>query len=81
MRHIRTDTIFLLLLARCVFAAAQAKDMSNVERDQVESMLSQVSSDLVHHYYDPKLHGVDWQAKVRLAREQVKQEREELSDE
>jgi C-terminal processing protease CtpA/Prc len=75
MHHIRAAALFLFLLAQHVVAAAQAKDMSNVEREQVETMLSQVSSDLTRHYYDPKLHGVDWPARVSLAREQVKQEK------
>jgi C-terminal processing protease CtpA/Prc len=76
MRLITTISLLLLtLMVPFVFAAAQAKDMSNEERDQVQTMLSQVSSDLSRHYYDPKVHGVDWQAKVSLARDQIKQER------
>ncbi len=76
MRHIRTvGQLLLTLLVPIVFAAAQAKDMSNEERNQVQVMLSQISSDLPRHYYDPKLHGVDWPAKVSQAREQIKQEK------
>lgn len=76
MRHIRTVAQLLLtLLVPIVFAVAQAKDMSNEERNQVQTMLSQISSDLPRHYYDPKLHGVDWPAKVDLARDQIKQEK------
>src|SRR5579885_1572762 len=75
MPRIRAITVCAALLLLTVLAAAQAKDMTNEERNQVETMLSQVSSDVVHHYYDPKLHGVDWQAKVKIAREQIKQEK------
>jgi C-terminal processing protease CtpA/Prc len=77
MRHVRTAVVqlFITLLVSFVFAAGQAKDMSNEERNQVESMLLKVSSDLPRHYYDPKLHGVDWQGKVSLARDQIKQEK------
>jgi C-terminal processing protease CtpA/Prc len=76
MRHVRAVAqLFLALLVSFVFAAAQAKDMGNDERHQLDVMLSQVSSDLTKHYYDPKLHGVDWPAKVSLAREQIKQEK------
>ena len=76
MRHIRTVAqLLLMLLVTFVLAAAQAKDMSNEERNQVEVMLSQVARDVPKHYYDPKLHGVDWQAKISQAREQIKQEK------
>ncbi|MFY9978107.1 MAG: hypothetical protein WAK22_07735, partial [Candidatus Sulfotelmatobacter sp.] len=49
--------------------------MSNDERHQVDSMLFQVASDVSKHYYDPKLHGTNWQAKVNEAREQIRQEK------
>ncbi len=76
MRHIRTVAQLLLtLLVPSVFAASQAKDMSNDERKQVDSMVEQVSSDLTKHYYDRNLHGVDWRARVELVREQIKQEK------
>ncbi len=76
MRHIRTVAQLLLtLLIPSVFAAAQAKDMSNDERKQVDSMVEQVSSDLTKHYYDRDLHGVDWRARVGQVREQIKQEK------
>jgi C-terminal processing protease CtpA/Prc len=75
MRHRTAVTLLVAFVAHCVVAAAQSKDMTNTERFQVDSMLSQVSSDLTRHYYDPKLHGVDWPVKVSLAREQIKQEK------
>jgi carboxyl-terminal processing protease len=76
MPHMRTAAqLLVVLLVPSVFATAQAKDMSNGERNQVLSMLSQISSDIPRHYYDPKLHGVDWPAKVSQAREQIKQEK------
>jgi hypothetical protein len=34
-------------------------------------MLGDVASDVRHHYYDPKLRGVDWDAKVQEAREKI----------
>ena len=72
------NAVLALLLQTAAFhsmSVAQAKDMSNVERHQMDIMLSQVSSDVAKHYYDPKLHGVDWQAKIRIARQQVEQEK------
>jgi carboxyl-terminal processing protease len=49
--------------------------MNNDERHQMDVMLSKVSSDVAKHYYDPKLRGVDWQAKINVAREQIKEEK------
>lgn len=65
----------LVVTAACGFAWPQAKDMNNDERHQMDVMLAQVAGDVSKHYYDPKLHGVDWDAKVNLAREQIKQEK------
>jgi C-terminal processing protease CtpA/Prc len=76
MRRIRTITqLVLTLVFSLLVAADQPKDMSNEERNQVESMLLQISSDVPRHYYDSKLHGIDWSAKVNLARDQIKQEK------
>jgi carboxyl-terminal processing protease len=79
MRHREVVTAVLaLLLLTAVFQSiciAQAKDMSNDERHQMDVMLSQVANDVAKHYYDPKLHGVDWRAKISVASEQVKQEK------
>lgn len=79
MRHREIVNGLLVLLLQTAFfqsiCFAQAKEMSNDERHQMDVMLSQVSTDVAKHYYDPKLHGVDWQAKISAAREQVKQEK------
>jgi C-terminal processing protease CtpA/Prc len=76
MRRLRTVVQFLLIFPlSAIFASDQAKDMTTDERNLVQSMLLQVSNDIVKHYYDPKLHGIDWEAKVRLARDQMKQEK------
>ena len=67
-----------LFLAALVLTSAGASGqdgaMNNDKRNQLDAMLQQVSSDVVKHYYDPKLHGVDWDAKVRETREKVRQE-------
>jgi hypothetical protein len=34
-------------------------------------MLEQIASDVKKHYYDPTLHGVDWDRKVREMREGI----------
>ena len=54
MRHLRSVTpLFLTLLFSYVFLLAQAKDMTNEERNQVESMLLRLASDVPKHFTIP----------------------------
>jgi carboxyl-terminal processing protease len=48
--------------------AQQGQPLSNFDRDRAQGILQVISSDIKKHYYDPKLHGVDWDAKVAEAR-------------
>jgi C-terminal processing protease CtpA/Prc len=50
---------------------ALSQRFTRIDREQAETMLDHVSSDLRDHYYDPKLHGIDFEAKVREAKERV----------
>jgi carboxyl-terminal processing protease len=44
---------------------------SKVDRDLVKSMLRAADEDVQKHYYDPKLHGIDWKAHVEEARRSI----------
>jgi C-terminal processing protease CtpA/Prc len=73
---ITTSRIALLIFLLPVLAAAQQdKDMSYDQRTQVNSALNQISKDVVKHYYDPKLHGVNWDAKVQQTTEKIRLEK------
>jgi carboxyl-terminal processing protease len=48
--------------------------MSNLDRDRVLGMLDVVSKDVRKHYYDPALHGLDWDARVAEAKNKIKQQ-------
>jgi len=41
------------------------------ERDEVQTMLKNITEEVKKHYYDPKMHGVDWDAKIREAKANV----------
>jgi len=77
MRHMITfaRTVVVVLWFSALVASQQNKDMTYDERTQVNSALNQISKDVVKHYYDPKLHGVDWDTKVEQTREKVKEEK------
>ena len=48
--------------------------MSEMERGRAEDILQTVAGDVRKHYYDPKFHGVNWDAKVAEAKQKIHQE-------
>src|SRR5581483_9208128 len=48
-----------------------ADQFSKTDRQFVQIMLRDTAADIQKHYYDPKLHGVDWEARVRQAKENI----------
>lgn len=61
-------SIFLFLLPE-----ARARHMSNLDRNRAETMLKEISHDVQKHYYDPKIHGVNWKATVAKTRQEIEQ--------
>lgn len=65
---------FLLALAVAIGGLAPrlgAEQFSDRDRAWVLDMLQAVDADVRKYYYDPKLHGLDWDAKVREAKENI----------
>jgi len=60
-------TVVIVLLA----SAALAQDMSKLDRGRAQDILQGVSDEVRKHYYDPKYHGVDWDAKVAEAKKKI----------
>lgn len=48
-----------------------SRPMSKFDRERAQTMLEMVASDVRKHYYDPGLHGVDWNAKVEEAKAKI----------
>lgn len=65
--------LLALVLASTIAWAQQ--QMSRLERERALEILRVVSADVKKHYYDPKFHGVDWDAKVAEAKQQIEQEK------
>lgn len=52
----------------------QPPPMSNLERGRALDMLQVVNSDVKKYYYDPKFHGIDFEAKVAEAKRHIETE-------
>jgi C-terminal processing protease CtpA/Prc len=61
--------VFIILFA--VLGWSQQPQISGLDRGRALDMLQVISSDLKKHYYDPKFHGVDIEAKVAAAKQQI----------
>ncbi len=59
----------VVLLAALVWP--QQPQISNLDRGRAQDMLQTIAGDVRKHYYDPKFHGVDWNAKVAEARQKI----------
>ena len=62
--------VIALILATCL--AARAQNFSDEQRHQAREMLKYIADDIRKHYYDPKFHGVDFDARVNQADEKLK---------
>jgi C-terminal processing protease CtpA/Prc len=69
--------VFAIALSFPVCAVCQAQkppqqpQFGSFERERALQMLETISSDVKKHYYDPKFHGVDWDARVKEAKEKI----------
>src|SRR6202007_1544141 len=61
----------LIALLCLLTTTGQPQKMSNYERERAKDMLSQIAIDIRKHYYDPKFHGVDWDARVEEAKQKI----------
>lgn len=54
----------------CLLCFLQAQDQrfTKFDRERAQIMLRNVARDVEKHYYDPKFHGIDWEARVREAK-------------
>ena len=59
--------VMVVLLA----AWASAQTLSNLDRDRAQGMLKVVGDEVRKHYYDPKFHGVNWDASLDDAKEKI----------
>lgn len=69
--NVKIGLWFLALYLFSLSVSVGAQPVSAVDRDRVQYMLRTISADIKKHYYDPKLHGVNWDDAVAEARSKI----------
>lgn len=54
-----------------LLTSAWSQRYTKYDRDIAQQMLRDAAQDVRKYYYDPKFHGVDWDAKVREAKDRI----------
>jgi carboxyl-terminal processing protease len=69
----RSINLAVALAVLTVFGppALAQQQMSSFDRDRAQGILQVIAGDVKKHYYDPKFHGLDWDAKVAEAKERI----------
>jgi C-terminal processing protease CtpA/Prc len=65
--------VFCLAFLCLLSVSGHAQSLDRIERERVDQMLQRLKADLEEHYYDPKYHGLDLDARFTAAREKLKQ--------
>ncbi len=69
-KAIRHSVVLTILLWACPLAV-WSQQYTKSDRESAQAMLRDVAADVKKYYYDVKLHGVDWDARVRQAKESI----------
>jgi Tricorn protease C1 domain len=68
----RASTKALIVIIGLLATNGWCQKITSLERDRALTMLQETSSDIRKHYYDPKLHGVNWDAKIEEMKGKIK---------
>ena len=68
----RACTKSLIVVLGLLTTNGWCQKITSIDRDRALSMLQEISSDVKKHYYDPKFHGVNWDAKVEEMKEKIR---------
>ncbi len=63
----------LIAMVALVATSGRPQDIGRIDRERAQAMLQTVAADVQKYYYDPKLHGLDWDAEVKNAKEKIAQ--------
>jgi len=71
VRSIHLTILSSILLIFPLTAGVAAQQMPEMARDSAQSILQNIASDIKDHYYDPKFHGLGWDAVVAETKRKV----------
>ena len=71
----RSPRIVLIAALFATSAVAQQQAMSSFDRERMLTMLQVIGNDVRKHYYDPKFHSVNWDARLEEAKQQIEKDR------
>jgi C-terminal processing protease CtpA/Prc len=66
------QSIAVLLFSGALFSAPGQQLPSNLDRDRGHAMLRVIKDDLKKNYYDPNYHGMDLEARFKIADQKIK---------
>jgi carboxyl-terminal processing protease len=64
-------SLAFLVLCGLIPVHGWSQQYTKSDRELAEAMLRDADADVQKHYYDSKLHGVDWRARVQVARKNI----------
>ena len=71
MRLLRMFVIPFVLSAMLSALESFAQNLDRLDREMAETMLKDVSDDVNKNYFDPTLHGLDWNSLIQKARTNI----------
>jgi carboxyl-terminal processing protease len=72
--NIRLVAFVVVVLLLSTLGLAQQPPMTKFDRDRLQEILHLVAGDVQKHYYDPKFHGLDWDATIAKAKTEINNE-------
>ena len=72
-RCVRTRAAICVLACILSATASWPQKITGLEREQIQTMLREIASDVSKHYYDSRLHGLVWDRNVREAKMRIDQ--------
>ncbi len=67
----KLKTVAIALIAAFALSATAQNKIESLDRERTHSMLRIIADDVHKNYYDPKLHGVDFDGRVRDAQQRI----------
>jgi len=67
------STALAVTIATLWAVPTTSQQISRIDRGRAEDILHVISDEVRKHYYDPKFHGLDWDARVAEAKQKIDQ--------